>query len=99
MAFKSFISIEKNAEAFSPLFVDLLYGNNFDASFDDLTSLLVPAGAAKWTILTYWPFILFPDRHMFMKPEIAQDSARRLGDDFGYESRPSSKIYRKYLAY
>jgi hypothetical protein len=30
---------------------------------------------------------------------VAQESAHRLGDNFDYESRPSSKVYRKYLEY
>ena len=99
MAFNSFVKIEKNAKLFAPKFFALLHGDNFDVAFDDLSALLAPAGAAKWTILTYWPFILFPTRYMFLKPEVAQESARRLGDSFGYESRPTSIVYRRYLGY
>jgi hypothetical protein len=80
MAFKSFVQIERNARAFSPVFVDLLHGVSFESTFDEMSSLLRPARAATWTILTYWPFILFPDRHMFLKPEVALESARRLGE-------------------
>lgn len=99
MAFKSFVSIEKNAKAFAPLFYELLYGEDFDAAFDNMVSFLSPGGAAKWTIMTYWPFILNPEKHIFMKPEVAQECARRLGDGFDYESKPSSTIYRKYLEF
>ena len=99
MAFKSFVERPKNAEAFCPRFFQLLYGLDFDSAFDDLSALLAPAGAAKWTILTYWPFILFPDRHVFMKPEVAQEAARRLGDSFDYQSRPSAAVYFKYLGF
>jgi hypothetical protein len=99
MSFKDFLKIEKNAAAFAPILFQLLYGNDFNSAFDDLSTLLARGAAAKWTILTYLPFIVFPDKHMFMKPEVAQESARRLGDDFSYESRPNSIVYQKYLAY
>jgi hypothetical protein len=59
MAFKDFVQVERNAQAFCPIFVDLLYGDNFESAFDEMSHLLRPAKAAKWTILTYWPFILF----------------------------------------
>ena len=99
MAFKSFVQIEQNAQAFSPVLVDLLYGSSFEQAFDEMSSLLRPAKAATWTVLTYWPFILFPDRHMFLKPEVAQESARRLGERFEYESPPTSLSYVSYLTY
>lgn len=99
MAFSSFLKAGDNARKFGPRFFALLYGDDFDVAFDDMVELLAPAGAAKWTILTYWPFILFPDRHMFMKPEVAQTAAHRLGEDFGYESRPSSRVYNRYLSF
>lgn len=99
MAFKSFIQFERNAQSFAPLLVDLLYGQDFESAFNDMSHLLRPAGAAKWTILTYWPFIVFPDRHMFLKPEVAQESARRLGEHFDYESHPTASSYASYLGY
>jgi hypothetical protein len=99
MSFKTFLQIEKNATAFAPILFKLLHGDDFNSAFDDLSSLLARGAVAKWTILTYWPFIVFPDKHMFMKPEVAKESARRLGDDFSYESRPNSIVYQKYLAY
>jgi len=99
MAFKSFVQIERNAEAFSPLFIDLLYGHNFESAFDEMSALLRPARAATWTVLTYWPFIRFPGRHMFLKPEVAQESARRLGEIFDYESPPTAASYASYLNY
>jgi hypothetical protein len=99
MAFDSFLKNPKNAMQFAPVFFELLHGVDFDGSFNELSSIMSSEGAAKWTILTYWPFILYPDRHMFMKPEVAQECARRLGEDFGYESRPRSSVYRRFLGF
>jgi hypothetical protein len=33
---------------------------------------------------------------MFLKPEVAQQCAWRLGEDFGYETPPSAAVYRRY---
>jgi hypothetical protein len=97
MRFTDFVKKPKNAERFAHAFFDLLHGPGFSGAFDELSSMLEPEGAAKWTVLTYWPFILYPDRHMFMKPEVAQEAARRLGEDFGYESRPRAAIYDRFM--
>src|SRR5260370_4420803 len=99
MNFISFVRKDENAKHFGPALYELLYGEQFNRAFDDMSYLLASGGVVKWTFLTYLPFILFPDRHMFLKPEVAQLSAHRLGEDFGYESRPRSAVYDRFLDY
>ena len=38
---------------------------------------LKPHDSAKWTIVTYLPFLWRPDTHMFLKPEVTKDFAAR----------------------
>ncbi len=71
----------------------LLYGDDFDLALVHMASLLAPSGAAKWPIVTYLPFLRWPDRHVFLKPEIAQQCAYRLGYELEYESEPSTRTY------
>ena len=98
IAFSEFLKRDGSACAeFAHHLFALLHGDAFDEAFDRIAVLLKPFGAAKWPILTYWPFILWPDKHMFLKPEVAQECAWRLGEDFGYESYPRSEVYRRYL--
>ena len=43
-----------------------------------LDNLLRPHGIASWTVVTYLPFLWRPDTHMFLKPEVTRDFARRV---------------------
>jgi hypothetical protein len=74
----------------------LLY-EDFDPALEELASLLKPYNAAKWTVLTYWPFFRFPERHMFMQPVVARKCAARMGYELHYESTPNRETYRSLL--
>ena len=64
---------------------------------DTSGSTVCPFDCAKWPIVTYYPFFRFPDRHMLLKPEIAQTCAYRLGYDLDYDPRPNIRSYRSLL--
>jgi hypothetical protein len=83
--------------AFAEALLELLHGDAFDAAFDRMVGLLAPVKAARWPILTYFPFIMHPERHAHLKPGIAQVCATRLGRDFRYEAAPSAAAYRRFL--
>ncbi len=97
MALSDFLKSEERQRSFGMCLLDLLYGNDFSAAFEQTVDLLSSHGAAKWPIVTYFPFFRFPDRHMFLKPEIAQECAYRLGYELDYEPRPNMESYRSYL--
>lgn len=44
--------------------------------------------AAKWTTVTYLPFLWRPDAHMFLKPEVTKDFAARVGNRFVHDYHP-----------
>jgi hypothetical protein len=71
----------------------LLY-EDFDPALEELASLLQPYNAAKWTVLTYWLFFRFPERHMFMQPVVARKCAARMGYELHYETTPNRETYR-----
>lgn len=82
---------------FVPLLSDLLYGSNFETAMKAMVAYLKPSGNAKWPFLTYFPFILFPSKHMFLKPKVAEDCAERVGHDLQYESEPNMVTYQSML--
>lgn len=47
-----------------------------------MANALGPHGAAKWTTVTYLPFLWRPDVHMFLKPEVTRRFAGRVGHQF-----------------
>ena len=55
--------------------------------------------AAKWTIVTYLPFLWRPEEHMFLKPDVTRKFAGRVGHRFDndYSSRLDAKVYDSLL--
>lgn len=47
-----------------------------------METLLRPHDNAKWTVVTYLPFLWRPEAHMFLKPEVTKDFAERVGHSF-----------------
>lgn len=92
------LKVKGLAKPFAELLRELLYGD-FDQSLEDLAHLLRPHDAAKWPILSFWPFFRFPDLHMFLKPMMVQRCAERMGYDLHYESLPNRDTYHSLLGF
>jgi hypothetical protein len=61
--------------------------------------VLKPYDSAKWTVVTYLPFLWRPEAHMFLKPEVTKDFAARVGHRFAsdYEPRLDIGVYESLL--
>jgi hypothetical protein len=60
---------------------------------------LKPHDNAKWTVVTYLPYLWRPDIHMFLKPEVTKDFAARVGHRFAsdYEAGLRIPVYESLL--
>jgi|HigsolmetaAR202D_1030399.scaffolds.fasta_scaffold44241_2 hypothetical protein len=58
-----------------------------------------PHGVAKWTAVTYLPFLWRTQEHMFLKPNITCEFAERVGHRFRHDYRPDldPEVYRSLL--
>jgi hypothetical protein len=65
----------------------------------EMERLLRPHDSAKWTVVTYLPFLWRPEKHMFLKPEVTKDFAVRVGHRFAsdYEARLTVGVYKSLL--
>ena len=72
---------------------------DMEAGLRKMVSAAKPCDAAKWTIVTYLPFLWMPDEHMFLKPEITKLFANRVGHEFAlsYRSELDLDVYRCLL--
>ena len=52
-----------------------------------------------WPLATVFGFIAQPEHHIFLKPTAAKESARKLGFDFHYLTRPNGSTYAHYLEF
>ncbi len=57
-----------------------------------MKSLLKPHDNAKWTVVTYLPFLWRPDVHFFLKPTMMRDFSKRVGHSFDEEYSPNLEI-------
>lgn len=64
-----------------------------------LDLILRPHDSAKWTVVTYLPFLWKPEAHMFLKPTVTKDYAERVGHSFAqtYEANLNFDVYRSLL--
>lgn len=58
------------------------------AGLAEMERALRPHEAAKWTAVTYLPFLWRPDAHMFLKPEVTKEFASRVGHRFAHDYAP-----------
>jgi hypothetical protein len=58
----------------------------------EMEHALRPHETAKWTVVTYLPFLWQPEKHMFLKPEVTKDFAARVGHRFADDCKPQLDI-------
>lgn len=65
----------------------------------DMERVLKPHDAAKWSIVSYLPFLWRPQTHMFLKPEVTKDFASCVGHRFAsdYEPRLKLEVYESLV--
>lgn len=65
----------------------------------EMERALKPHDIAKWTAVTYLPFLWRPETHMFLKPMITKDYAERVGHRFAndYSPRLDGAVYSSLL--
>lgn len=80
----------------------LVFGNDFGGALDQfvLTLQRLNVKGSKpftWPIVTLYPFIADPVRHMFVKPVATQGAAARLGFELNYKPLPNALTYHRVL--
>ena len=58
----------------------------------EMDRLLRPHDNAKWTVVTFLPFLWRPETEIFLKPEVTKDFASRVGHRFEHEYEPALTI-------
>ena len=52
-----------------------------------------------WPLLTVFGFIGNPEEHIFLKPRVTMEAARKYGFDFQYKPRPNWNTYQSVLGF
>ena len=105
MALRDAVKEKRGARVFSEGLYALLHG---EGSPDDRFAGWIDAVARlprrqtrvlTWPVLTVFPFIADPKRHIYLKPTTTKAAAARWGFPFAYASKPSVPVYRSLLAF
>jgi len=86
MALKDGLKDEENSKLFADRLFDLLYaGGDFKVRYEAFADCLERIDADKWTILTYFPYIAFPQDHIFLKPEVTKHATSLMRAELNYK--------------
>lgn len=71
----------------------------YDAGCAGMHASMKAHGPITWPIVTYFPFLWDPSRHMFLKPVVTKDFAERIGHPFQYDysSALQREVYESLL--
>jgi hypothetical protein len=105
MALRDAVRPPDGARAFAQGLFAFLHGGGdlaarFDAWRDTVAGL--PRRQTRvltWPVLTVFPFIAQPGRHLYLKPLVTRRAAERYGFAFDYRSKPDFATYRSLLAF
>ncbi len=99
MALREALEDSRGATLLARGLYDLIHGAGaFGGRLEAFTALLddVPqrqTRLAKWPVVTMFPFIAQPRRHIIVKPNLMKRAAAQLGFQLDYRSRPNAATY------
>jgi hypothetical protein len=100
MALKDGLELPASQQAFARSLFDLLYGeDDLKSKFERYADILEGIGAAKWTIATYFLFIVYPAEYVFLKPTVTQNAADISGFEIKYRPDLNWNTYASVLAF
>jgi hypothetical protein len=98
MALKDGLDSSESQERFAVSLFEILFGLiPLEKRFTSFAKVLEDIGAGKWTIATYFLFIIQPEKYMFVKPTITQHAADLCGISINYQPQLNWLTYRLVL--
>ena len=103
MAFRDAVKTPAGAQLFAEGLYQLLFGRGSEAArFETWCETVGKLPRTKTRVLTHpvvtvFPFIAAPDRHIFLKPNVTRRAAEAYGFNFNYHSKPSWEVYSSLL--
>lgn len=100
MALKDGLEVTTAKQLFSETLHQLLFGpNHLEPRFKTFCNALEEINAAKWTTATYFPFLMFPETYIFLKPTITQNAAALSAFEINYRPQLNWITYQSVLAF
>ncbi|HUR83281.1 MAG TPA: hypothetical protein VM733_21160 [Thermoanaerobaculia bacterium] len=95
MALRDAVKSPEGAEAFARGLYDFLHGGQSFEKWVEVVGALPrkQTRVLTWPLVTVFPFIAQPDRHIFLKPNVTRVAAGEYGIAFDYRSKPNPDTY------
>ena len=91
---------ENMQEAFALSLFDLLHGKDeLESRFDAWAKTLKSIEVDKWSTASYFLFVMYPERYMFVKPAITQAVAAMSAFNISLTPRINWRTYEKILSF
>lgn len=103
MALRDAVKTGEGARAFAEGLYDYVYGQgSFQKRFENFANVLdtLPRRQTRvrtWPLQTVFGFIANPAEHIFLKPRVTQEAARKYHYEFQYSSKPNWETYKSLL--
>lgn len=97
---KAALEEAENRELFSQKLHTLLYKDEeLRARFNRFASCLHTINAAKWTIQTFFLFVLYPNQYLFLKPTTSKNAAHTFSFDLNFKKELNWDTYNTLLSF
>lgn len=97
-ALQAALKDSKNMELFAENLNQLLYGETeLEGRFKSFSRALGQIQMAKWTVISYFLFIFFPDRFIFLKPVVTQPAAELSAFDIHFRPDLNWQTFQSVL--
>jgi len=96
MSFKDGLKEDLKIKQFSNLLFELLYSSEKEQlNFEKWITFLESIEANKWTIASYFQFLIHPNKYIFIKPTITQEIAKISAYDIKYTPKLNWNTFNK----
>jgi len=100
LALKNGLLEERSQEMFAKALFELLYSDDpLKDRFERFSTVLGLINAGKWTLATYFLFVFYPEKHMFVKPKLMQQSADKCRFELNYKAQLNWQTYESVLSF
>ena len=100
LSLKNGLLEEREQEMFAKALFGLLYSDELlKDRFERFSTVLGLVGAGKWTLATYFLFVFYPEKHMFVKPKLMQQSADVCRFELNYKAQLNWQTYESVLSF
>ena len=100
LALRNGLESSAGKQSFAEVLYSYLFGDApFEQRFNEFAEFLDEFDAGKWTVVTFFSFVMFPDRHMFIKPTITKNAADICGFDIRYRPALNYATYAAVLKF